>query len=129
MQFPDDRQYHADHLWAQQRPEGVWRIGITDYAQEQLGGVIFVDLPEAGSAFAQGASCASIESVKVTSDALMPVSGEVTAREPRPGRRAGAVQHGPLRRGLAGGSPPHGSRGGRRVDGSGLRRPGTGLIF
>lgn len=44
MQFPDDRQYHADHLWAQQRPEGVWRIGITDYAQEQLGGVIFVDL-------------------------------------------------------------------------------------
>ncbi len=82
MQFPDDRQYHADHLWAQQRPEGVWRIGITDYAQEQLGGVIFVDLPEAGSVFAQGASCASIESVKVTSDALMPVSGEVTAVNP-----------------------------------------------
>ncbi|SDF78508.1 glycine cleavage system protein GcvH [Desulfovibrio legallii] len=79
MNFPEDRQYHAGHLWAQQRPDGVWRIGVTDFAQDQLGGVIFVDLPEVGAAFAQGESCASIESVKVTSDALMPVSGEVTA--------------------------------------------------
>ena len=79
MHFPDDRLYHADHLWAQKQDDGSWLIGITDYAQEQLGSVIFVDLPEIGASFEQGQSCASIESVKVTSEAIMPVSGQVTA--------------------------------------------------
>ena len=78
MHFPDDRLYHADHLWAQKQDDGSWLIGITDYAQEQLGSVIFVDLPEKGAHFEQGQSCASIESVKVTSDAIMPISGTVT---------------------------------------------------
>ena len=79
MHFPDDRLYHADHLWAQKQDDGSWLIGITDYAQEQLGSVIFVDLPEKGASFEQGQSCASIESVKITSDAIIPVSGEIVA--------------------------------------------------
>lgn len=79
MNFPDDRIYHADHLWAQEQADGSWLVGITDYAQDQLGNVIFVDLPEEGTRFDQGQSCASIESVKVTSDAIMPISGTVLA--------------------------------------------------
>ena len=79
MNFPDDRKYHAEHLWAQSHPDGTCLIGITDFAQDQLGGVIFVDLPAVGASFRQGESCASIESVKVTSEAIMPVSGQVTA--------------------------------------------------
>lgn len=79
MNFPDDRKYHAEHLWAQSQPDGTCLIGITDFAQDQLGGVIFVDLPAVGANFKQGESCASIESVKVTSEAIMPISGQVTA--------------------------------------------------
>ena len=78
MNFPHDRKYHAEHLWAQNQPDGTCLIGITDFAQDQLGGVIFVDLPAVGASFRQGESCASIESVKVTSDAIMPISGTVT---------------------------------------------------
>ena len=48
MNFPDDRKYHAEHLWAQSQPDGTCLIGITDFAQDQLGGVIFVDLPAVG---------------------------------------------------------------------------------
>ena len=79
MNFPDERKYHAEHLCAQSQPDGTCLIGITDFAQDQLGGVIFVDLPAVGASFKQGESCASIESVKVTSEAIMPISGQVTA--------------------------------------------------
>jgi len=77
LKFPDDRRYHAGHLWAKQEPDGSWRIGITDFAQQQLGEVIFIDLPAAGAHFTQEQSCADIESAKVVSEALMPLSGTV----------------------------------------------------
>ena len=77
LSYPDDRQYHTEHLWAQPQTDGSVLVGISDYAQEQLGAVIFVELPETGAHFAQGQSCASIESAKVTSDAIMPLSGTV----------------------------------------------------
>lgn len=79
LTYPDDRGYHAEHLWAKPEADGTMLVGITDFAQDQLGGVIFVDLPAVGEHFAQGASCASIESVKVTSDAIIPLSGEIVA--------------------------------------------------
>ena len=79
LTYPDDRTYHSGHLWAKEEADGIFLIGITDYAQDQLGGVIFVDLPAVGAHFAQGISCASIESVKITSDAIIPISGTVTA--------------------------------------------------
>lgn len=77
LTFPDDRRYHEDHLWAQDAGDGTWFIGITDFAQEQLGEVIFIDLPEVGAHFAQGESCAEIESAKVVSEAIIPLSGTV----------------------------------------------------
>lgn len=77
LTYPDDRTYHAEHLWAKPEADGTMLVGVTDYAQDQLGEVIFVELPNGGDQFRQGASCAEIESVKITSNAIIPVSGEV----------------------------------------------------
>lgn len=77
LTYPDDRTYHAEHLWTKPEADGTMLVGITDYAQDQLGGIIFVDLPAVGDHFKQGVSCASIESVKITSDAISPISGEI----------------------------------------------------
>ncbi len=79
LTYPDDRTYHTEHLWAKPEADGTMLVGITDYAQDQLGGIIFVDLPAVGDHFKQGVSCASIESVKITSDAISPISGEIAA--------------------------------------------------
>ena len=71
-----DIKYTEEHEWI--RVEGdVGTIGITAYAQEQLGDVVFVDLPEAGRAVAKGEACAVVESVKAASDIYAPVSGEI----------------------------------------------------
>ncbi len=79
LQFPDDRLYHKEHLWAKKEPDGTYRIGISDFAQEQLDSVIFISLPNVGDVFKQGTSGAELESVKASSDAIMPLSGKVTA--------------------------------------------------
>ena len=74
--IPPDLRYTKDHEWI--RVEGErGRIGITAYAQEQLGDVVFVDLPQVGGAVTQGEQFGSIESVKAVSDLYAPVSGEV----------------------------------------------------
>ena len=74
--IPPDLRYTKDHEWI--RVEGGrGRIGITAYAQEQLGDVVFVDLPQVGGAVTQGEQFGSIESVKAVSDLYAPVSGEV----------------------------------------------------
>ena len=74
--IPPDLRYTKDHEWV--RVEGgQGRIGITAYAQEQLGDVVFVDLPQVGGAVSQGEQFGSIESVKAVSDLYAPVSGEV----------------------------------------------------
>ncbi|OIN99868.1 MAG: glycine cleavage system protein H [Desulfovibrionaceae bacterium CG1_02_65_16] len=77
LTYPSDRRYHAGHLWAKKNPDGTWLVGITDFAQQQLGEVIFVDLPEVGAHFDQGKSCADIESAKVVSEAIIPLSGMI----------------------------------------------------
>ena len=77
LHFPEDRLYHKEHLWAKKEADGFVRIGVSDFAQDRLGGVIFVDLPAVGTHFSQGESGAEIESVKVTSEAVMPVSGTI----------------------------------------------------
>jgi glycine cleavage system H protein len=71
-----DTKYSQEHEWI--RVEGdVGTIGITQYAQEQLGDVVFVDVPQAGRKVAKGEACAVVESVKAASDIYAPVSGEV----------------------------------------------------
>ncbi len=78
LSFPDDILYHREHTWARAEGDSV-RVGISAYAQDQLGTVIFFELPAVGDKFAQGQSFGSVESVKVVSTLFMPVSGEVLA--------------------------------------------------
>jgi glycine cleavage system H protein len=74
--YPSDLKYTRDHEWIRvSDTEG--RIGITDYAQKQLGDVVYVELPEAGTKLRQGESFGTIESVKAVSELYSPVSGEV----------------------------------------------------
>jgi glycine cleavage system H protein len=74
--YPQDCRYTNDHEWI--RPEGDrGRVGITDYAQKQLGDVVFVELPEVGRAFTAGEQFGTVESVKAVSELYCPVDGEV----------------------------------------------------
>ena len=66
LNFPDDLRYSDDHEWAKQT-DGVARIGISDYAQNQLGDIVFVDLPEVGDTFEKGQEFGTVESVKAVS--------------------------------------------------------------
>jgi glycine cleavage system H protein len=76
MEFPEDIKYIATHQWI--KPEGrSGAVGITDYAQDQLGEVVLVELPDVGSAVKKGAVFGTIESVKAVSDLFSPVDGEV----------------------------------------------------
>lgn len=76
--FPSDILYHREHTWARAEGETLL-VGISDYAQDQLGTIIFFELPAVGDKFVQGQSFGSVESVKVVSTLYMPVSGDVLA--------------------------------------------------
>ncbi len=74
--YLSDRQYTKEHEWISVSGT-IARVGITDYAQQQLGDVVFVDLPDLGQTFDQGAQFGSIESVKAVSDLYCPMAGRV----------------------------------------------------
>ena len=79
MELPTDLRYTSEHEWIRlDGDEGT--VGITDFAQEQLGDVVYVELPEAGTQLVQGDTFGSVESVKAVSDLFAPVSGEVLER-------------------------------------------------
>ena len=75
--FPADLKYTKDHEWLKPAGDGTALVGITHYAQDALGDVVFVDLPEAGATFAQGEEFGTVESVKTVSELNMPAAGEV----------------------------------------------------
>jgi glycine cleavage system H protein len=77
MQIPEDLRYSKDHEWIRVEDDKV-RIGITDYAQDALGDVVFVDLPEVGATVVAAASISEVESTKSVSDIYAPVSGTIT---------------------------------------------------
>ena len=79
MQIPQPLFYSAQHLWAKPLADGTWEAGITDYAQDLLGDIVFVDAPAVGSALKAGQPCGLVESVKTGSDLHALVDGEVTA--------------------------------------------------
>jgi glycine cleavage system H protein len=76
MAYPDDRKYTKDHEWVRLAGD-VAEVGITDFAQQQLGDVVYVELPDVGSRVTAGQSFGSIESVKAVSELFAPVNGEV----------------------------------------------------
>ena len=78
-QAPNDRKYSAEHQWALPEADGTITVGITDYAQETLGDLVFVQLPEVGSDVAVNQQVVVVESVKTASDVFAPMSGKIIA--------------------------------------------------
>jgi glycine cleavage system H protein len=76
MKVPEDRRYTKDHEWALLE-EGRVRVGITDYAQDALGDVVFVQLPEVGAVVEAGGQCSEVESTKSVSEIYAPVAGTI----------------------------------------------------
>ena len=78
LNFPDDVRYAKSHEWA--RSEGnSFKVGISDYAQDQLGDIVFVELPEVGDTLGKGEEFGTVESVKAVSELYMPISGEIVS--------------------------------------------------
>lgn len=80
VELPPDLRYTTKHEWLREGGDGVHRVGITDYAQQALGDIVFVDLPEEGQQVEAGQPCGEVESTKSVSELFAPVSGTVTAR-------------------------------------------------
>jgi glycine cleavage system H protein len=79
MNVPDTLRYTGTHEWVRKEPDGTLSVGITDHAQDALGELVFVELPEPGKRLSAGDPCVVVESVKAASDVYTPLSGEVIA--------------------------------------------------
>lgn len=77
--LPKNLKYATSHEWVQLEDDNVVRVGITDFAQEQLGDLVYIDLPKLGRKVIAGEQCAVVESVKTASDLYSPVAGEIIA--------------------------------------------------
>jgi glycine cleavage system H protein len=77
--YPEDLKYTAEHEWVKADGEGPVRVGITDFAQDALGDIVYVQLPDIGSTVRAGDACGELESTKSVSDLFAPVNGTVTA--------------------------------------------------
>lgn len=80
MTIPESLRYAPTHEWVRQEADGTLTIGITDFAQDNLGELVFIELPDVGRQVTAAEGCAVVESVKAASDIYAPVAGEVTAR-------------------------------------------------
>jgi glycine cleavage system H protein len=82
VEFPDELRYTKEHEWARAEGEGRVRIGITDYAQDALGDVVYVDIPEVGTNVKGSQPFGEVESTKSVSDVYSPISGTIVERNP-----------------------------------------------
>jgi len=80
MKVPESLRYTETHEWVRAEPDGTLAVGITDFAQDTLGELVYVETPDPGRKLAAGESCAVVESVKAAADVYAPVAGEVVAR-------------------------------------------------
>ena len=79
MKAPENCQYTVEHMWVQALGDGNWLAGITDYAQDLLGDIVFIEPPAVGRHIMAGISCGIVESVKTGADLFAPLDGEVSA--------------------------------------------------
>ncbi len=117
--YPDDLLYHPEHDWARIDADDpqLATLGITWYAQDSLGEVVFFDPPAVGTTLAKDAPYAEVESVKAVSDVVAPLSGEIVEVNEALSDDPADDQRGPLRRGLAGQGAPVRPRRARGADG------------
>ena len=94
-ELPTELKYASSHEWARLESDGTIVVGITDHAQEALGDVVYVELPEVGSTIDAGAEVAVVESVKAASDIYAPVTGEVVEINPALEDEPETVNHSP----------------------------------
>ena len=92
--FPEDLKYSETHEWARFEGDKVI-VGITDYAQDHLGDLTFIELPQEGDVFQKGEECGTLESTKAVSEIFMPVSGEILAVNVALGESPGLVNSDP----------------------------------
>jgi glycine cleavage system H protein len=78
LELPDDLRYAEDHEWAEMEGDQV-KVGVSDYAQDQLGDIVFVEMPQVGDTFSKGDEFGTVESVKAVAELYMPIGGEITA--------------------------------------------------
>ncbi len=95
MEFPEDLRYTKEHEWVRDEGNGRARIGITDYAQDALGDVVYVDVPEAGTAVTAMEPFGEVESTKSVSDVYSPVTGSILERNPLIDERPELVNESP----------------------------------
>lgn len=79
LDYPEDLRYTSDHEWVREQGEAVVRVGVTAYAQDALGDVVYVSLPVVGDTVSTGDTCGEVESTKSVSDIYAPLTGEITA--------------------------------------------------
>ena len=79
LEVREDVRYANDHEWAKKLDGKKVRVGISDYAQDQLGDIVFVEMPEVGAVFEKGQVCGTLESVKAVAEMYIPVGGEILA--------------------------------------------------
>ncbi|MGB3828619.1 MAG: glycine cleavage system protein GcvH [Ornithinimicrobium sp.] len=79
LEYPDDVLYSTEHEWVREQDDGVVRVGITSFAQDALGDVVYVSLPTVGDTLSKGEAVGEVESTKSVSDLYAPLAGEITA--------------------------------------------------
>jgi len=94
-EFPHDLKYTTTHEWIRIE-DSIATVGITDYAQHQLGDIVFIELPEVGMVFEKGSNAAEIESVKAVGDLIMPLSGEIISINENLANNPGIVNSSPF---------------------------------
>ena len=99
MNIPENLKYTSSHEWIADNGDGTVTVGITAVATEQLGDLVYVELPQAGTRVERGASCAVVESTKAASDVYAPVSGEVVDANAELGTQPQLVNESPYQKG------------------------------
>ncbi|MCB2189168.1 MAG: glycine cleavage system protein GcvH [Deltaproteobacteria bacterium] len=98
MQYPPDRKYHPEHMWVKVE-DGEALVGISDFAQDQLGKVVYVDVPQPGDEIAAGQEMGAVESAKSVSDLVAPVDGLVLAANQSLGDQPSLINEDPYGQG------------------------------
>ena len=99
MELPERLKYTTTHEWIADNGDGTVTVGITAVATEQLGDLVYVELPKVGASVAKGSSCAVVESTKAASDVYAPLSGDVVAANEDLGANPGEVNASPYEKG------------------------------
>lgn len=121
MNVPGTLRYTASHEWVRQEPDGTLAVGITDHAQDNLGELVFVEVPQPGRQVTAGEGCAVVESVKAASDVYAPVAGEIVAANSAVTERPNSVNQDPYGAWLFRLKPAAGADLGALLDAAGYR--------